>query len=110
MSTNLEELTTCAVCFETLEDAKLLPCHHTFCGTCVRRLIKSGKIRCPTCQNEADAGKIQADFIHTKMMEAITEVQHRAAAAKPGDTEVVHTWHKINTHQCLLKCHSAVRG
>ena len=44
----------CSVCLDTLTDAKLLPCFHSFCKKCLERLVVQDRdghtICCPTCR------------------------------------------------------------
>ena len=43
---------TCKVCLENMLDKnpRLLSCLHTFCTDCLRKVMKRGKISCPTCR------------------------------------------------------------
>ena len=47
----LEELLTCSVCLEFFVNPKTLPCHHSFCQTCLEKLPKENahSFLCPTC-------------------------------------------------------------
>ena len=44
----------CSVCLDTLTDAKLLPCFHSFCKKCLERLVVQDHdghtLCCPTCR------------------------------------------------------------
>ena len=44
----------CSVCLDTLTDAKLLPCFHTFCKKCLKHLVVQDRdghtLCCPTCR------------------------------------------------------------
>ncbi|XP_070549325.1 E3 ubiquitin-protein ligase TRIM33-like [Ptychodera flava] len=42
----------CAVCFEQFSNPKILPCHHTFCESCLHVIIEESveKISCPLCK------------------------------------------------------------
>ena len=53
----LKRITTqleCSVCLDTLTDAKLLPCFHSFCKKCLERLVVQDHdghtLCCPTCR------------------------------------------------------------
>ena len=48
----LEELLTCSVCLEFFANPKTLPCHHSFCQTCLEKLPKENahSFLCPTCR------------------------------------------------------------
>jgi hypothetical protein len=52
----VDDLLTCTICLETLEVPKYLPCHHTFCETCIHTHITSPVkgdkwtgFKCPIC-------------------------------------------------------------
>ncbi|ESO84293.1 hypothetical protein LOTGIDRAFT_71142, partial [Lottia gigantea] len=49
----------CSVCFENFISPKILPCGHTFCLNCVKRLIgdKTETFPCPTCQQKVQIPK-----------------------------------------------------
>ena len=52
----LEEEITCAVCQSHYQQAKLLPCNHYYCRTCIEELAKRSRGRpfaCPECRKEA---------------------------------------------------------
>ena len=44
----------CSICLDTLTDAKLLPCFHSFCKKCLERLVVQDRdghtLCCPTCR------------------------------------------------------------
>ena len=44
----------CSICLDTLTDAKLLPCFHSFCKKCLKRLVVQDRnghtLCCPTCR------------------------------------------------------------
>ncbi|XP_067899135.1 E3 ubiquitin-protein ligase SH3RF1-like [Heterodontus francisci] len=48
----LLDLLECPVCFERLNaTAKVLPCQHTFCKSCLQRIFNARKeLRCPECR------------------------------------------------------------
>uniref|UniRef100_A0A1X7TU16 RING-type domain-containing protein n=2 Tax=Amphimedon queenslandica TaxID=400682 RepID=A0A1X7TU16_AMPQE len=50
-TSSLEELLTCSVCLEVYSNPKTLPCHHSFCQTCLEKLPKEDthSFYCPTC-------------------------------------------------------------
>ena len=50
----MEDITECPICVETLTDAKVLPCIHTFCLKCLQTYGKDKKpgdeVSCPLCR------------------------------------------------------------
>ncbi|XP_077981795.1 tripartite motif-containing protein 2-like [Glandiceps talaboti] len=43
---------TCGICSKRYKNAKILPCLHTFCQTCLGQLVKSGELNCPLCRKQ----------------------------------------------------------
>ncbi|XP_070543756.1 E3 ubiquitin-protein ligase TRIM56-like [Ptychodera flava] len=42
---------SCSICSEHYKNAKMLPCLHTFCESCIEKLAKkSGEVTCPICR------------------------------------------------------------
>ena len=51
----LEREITCGVCHDYYEKAKLLPCNHYYCSTCIEKMAASsraGPFDCPECRKE----------------------------------------------------------
>nr|XP_002198657.4 tripartite motif-containing protein 59 [Taeniopygia guttata] len=47
----LEEELTCPICCDTFSEPQVLPCSHTFCGPCLRGLLRPGAgLSCPSCR------------------------------------------------------------
>ena len=83
---NLELLLQCQVCFEDFEEegayvARLLPCSHTLCHTCIDRLIQGGNIMCPECRSKHEVKKEnnfpQNKYLLTHMKRKLTQEQHK---------------------------------
>lgn len=59
---------TCPICQETLSDPRRLPCEHTFCFVCLKRLInasrKNNVICCPIDRKETHAPFANASDYH----------------------------------------------
>ncbi|XP_035681526.1 tripartite motif-containing protein 2-like [Branchiostoma floridae] len=50
-----DEFLVCQVCLEDLKQPKMLPCLHTFCQSCLEKLLATepvGKLDCPTCRQD----------------------------------------------------------
>ena len=55
MTENIEKLVECAICFNTIETPKMLPCQHTFClNPCLKSMVDvlKAKIKCAICRRE----------------------------------------------------------
>ncbi|CAI8047106.1 E3 ubiquitin-protein ligase TRIM56 [Geodia barretti] len=51
----LEREITCAVCQEVYQQAKLLPCNHYYCSTCIEKMAAASRgrpLHCPECRKE----------------------------------------------------------
>ena len=65
----MEELLTCCVCKETLNEPTMLPCFHSFCKKCLARCVEIQRdgarrqrrpehlFKCPTCRTEFQLGQ-----------------------------------------------------
>ena len=65
----MEELLTCCVCKETLNEPTTLPCFHSFCKKCLARYVEIQRdgarrqrrpehlFKCPTCRTEFQLGQ-----------------------------------------------------
>ena len=63
----MDDLTHCTICYEAYGDSedrvpRLLPCTHTFCNACVKRLIRHKKLVCPQDNQNHRAVKGAASF------------------------------------------------
>ena len=53
----LEKEITCGVCHDHYEKAKLLPCNHYYCSTCIEKMAarsRGGPFHCPECRKETN--------------------------------------------------------
>ena len=56
LRTKLEEELTCAICYQQLDNPKMLLCHHSFCKRCLERYHQSSEqqqdiLLCPSCKS-----------------------------------------------------------
>ena len=77
------DLYTCQVCLEdqTKRTPRLLSCHHSFCQDCIKKLVKEGKVECPTCRKltliaEDDVAELSMNFMLMKMKEHVDKLLH----------------------------------
>ena len=71
MASSLEYTFTCQVCFEEFEETgnhvpRLLPCTHTLCETCMGKLIRGDKLKCPECRQTHPATRGRKSFSQNK--------------------------------------------
>ena len=47
---------TCTVCLDSFKEPKVLPCCHTFCKSCLERIVEKAEVKtnlvCPQCRSE----------------------------------------------------------
>ena len=79
--TGSTDLYICHVCLEdqTERSPRLLSCHHSFCESCLKSLVKEEKVACPTCRQvtpvkEDDVTKLSSNFLLFKMKEHINQL------------------------------------
>lgn len=50
----LEDISLCPICFDTFQDARFLPCGHTFCQLCIEQCKASVVgMNCPMCRTNS---------------------------------------------------------
>ena len=88
----VEREITCGVCHDHYEKAKLLPCNHYYCSTCIEKMAarsRGGPFHCPECRKETSlppggvAGLQPAFFV-----ERLKDLHGKMARAK-GKAEAV---------------------
>ncbi|XP_045216841.2 uncharacterized protein LOC123566629 [Mercenaria mercenaria] len=46
----VERTIECSICMDRFDTPRLLPCHHTFCQSCLNRLLNRSTVQCPQCR------------------------------------------------------------
>ena len=72
-----DDTTNCSVCFEAYDEAedhvpRLLPCTHTVCEACVKRLLNRASLTCPECRTRHPAENEVRSFPQNKYILALT--------------------------------------
>ena len=88
----LEREITCAVCQGHYQQAKLLPCNHYYCGTCIEKLAERSRGKpfdCPECRKETrlppgGVAELQSAFFVERMKDVYAQM-----AKAEGKTEAV---------------------
>ena len=73
MASNTEELLECSICCLPFSDPKKLPCDHTFCVACVKRMTNVGRVKCPTCSKVHSIDDVRPDFHLHKFLDVLAE-------------------------------------
>ena len=77
MATAMNEALSCPVCYEYLDDPKILTCGHTFCKKCLGDIYRSELSRqlpCPMCRHvtpvpEGDISKLPTNITVKSLVE-----------------------------------------
>ena len=83
-------ITVCPVCLDNLVDARVLPCLHSVCKTCVDKMLVTatdGNVKCPTCQATVTIPSGRA----ASLPEDVTVVRQPAKMAKVENVHFVRT-------------------
>ena len=78
----LEREITCAVCQGHYQQAKLLPCNHYYCGTCIEKLAERSRGKpfdCPECRKETrlppgGVAELQSAFFVERMKDVYAKM------------------------------------
>ena len=83
----------CSICLDTLTDAKLLPCFHSFCKKCLERLVVHDRdghtLCCPTCRRTTQLPPAGVSGLRTDFhAEGLFEI--RDMLSKTKDPQKIH--------------------
>lgn len=72
----LSDLLECPLCYEPLDvSAKVLPCQHTFCMSCLQRHeVANSQLLCPECEAPVSARTVEelpANFLLVRILEGL---------------------------------------
>ncbi len=80
-------LTDCSICLDEMENPKALPCLHSFCLKCLKRVSHPpGSFICPLCQEKIPLPPAGVDGFRDNFF--IKQLQERKAIHKIGDRKV----------------------
>ena len=75
-----EAVLSCSECLSRLREPKLLGCSHSFCQSCVQKLVKKGdvNIKCPICKRlttaQSGVGSLLDDFRYHQFVDSLRAV------------------------------------
>ena len=103
MTENIEKLVECAICFNTIETPKMLPCQHTFClNPCLKSMVDvpKAKIKCAICRREVKlpgdglqnlpSNILLSNLIETLQETKIVDENEDTKPSAPPMTEIVN--------------------
>jgi DNA-binding beta-propeller fold protein YncE len=104
-----EELMKCKKCLQMYKEPKTLPCHHTFCSTCLQDIVtvingRETTIDCPQCNQTASVphGKVshfQTSLVVESMMEVHKKFEDMEETISTDDCEAVS---RTNSHESSI--------
>ncbi|XP_071481075.1 uncharacterized protein [Diadema antillarum] len=90
----MEEFTTCPLCERDFEDARMLPCLHTYCKSCIEKQQKQngGLFKCELCRDgtsvKMKAGELPINAMVAKMKSLLLGDQGESSTESESDTSV----------------------
>ena len=106
MASNLEDLVTCPVCLEIFNDPHALPCLHTFCLKCAKRLkMEDGKFECPTCRNPTELSELKKEFKTEQLLGVYKASQQSDNAPTLQDDVAKEVCDLCEEKPVMYKCH-----
>ena len=104
LSSNLDDILKCVICYEKLSDPKMCPfCSKLCCKLCIHRWLIENRSHCPHCR----AGLRLDQLVTCRFLNDITQALENLSATRPDPIE------KCSNHSCplsyyCLDCSSAV--
>jgi hypothetical protein len=95
LSEKLEELVTCAVCHELLNNPKVFPCLHSYCYECIVKLSKREcGLECPECRAPVEVRSFsEFDYSHIAWCVSVMAVVCVGGARGGGGEYSLNTNH-----------------
>jgi len=86
---NVSELVDCPICYEVLQNAKSLPCLHTFCLQCLKDYWKDKRagesVDCPLCRKPLDIPPSGLDSLPNNfMVQKLIEIGDASSGSSGG--------------------------
>lgn len=81
---SLEDLLTCPIHMDLLEDARTLPCGHVFCLKCLQQLPSNRFVECPICREKhaiptAGVSAFPTMYTQNRLVQYVTEKKQQQA-------------------------------
>ena len=99
----------CSICFEHYNDQskcpRLLSCGHSFCSSCLERLLHGNTIDCPTCRNP-DAVPTGVDGLLTNfaLLDIVNDTPKENVGSNTGSHDCEACGEKHPANFCCLDC------
>jgi len=107
MDESIGNLTKCFLCTERMSNPKFLPCYHTFCCQCIKKLChgqSSGSVLCPVCKSafdipkSGDIGKMRTNVYARELIRVKTELLEARSKLAAQESEAEKLLKKTMTN------------
>ncbi|XP_028399520.1 tripartite motif-containing protein 3-like [Dendronephthya gigantea] len=105
----LDRLVRCPVCLEDMEEARSLPCGHTYCTECLKSLVshRGWMLNCPTCRLEVrvpngDVSRLTRNYLVADLVENLKAAKEAAASEPEPEFDTICKNHPDKA--CELFC------
>ncbi|CAH1265712.1 TRIM2 [Branchiostoma lanceolatum] len=118
-----DEFFVCQVCLKDFIQPKILPCLHTFCQPCLKKLLvrqHEEKLSCPTCRQKVLLPQnglegLKSNFLVDKLRNILQQKQKRKTSKTretskfedPHEQQMLFcdTCHRVITRHCVVTTH-----
>ena len=115
---DIPDLYICQVCLEdqTTRNPRLLSCHHSFCEECIQKLVKEGKVECPTClqvtlvDDEEPVKTLSMNFMLLQMKEQMLKMREEMARMVCDQVQNCHECKRSAVCNSCKKCEDLFCG
>ncbi|XP_078524583.1 E3 ubiquitin-protein ligase TRIM56 [Lissotriton helveticus] len=70
-----QDFLTCKICLQKFQKPKILPCLHTYCESCLEKMIVDNRLRCPECREETEvcqgSGSLKTNFFINGLLDLV---------------------------------------
>ena len=99
----------CSICFEHYNDQskcpRLLSCGHSFCSSCLERLLHGNTIDCPTCRNPgAIPTGMEGLLKNFALLEIVSDTPKENVGSNTGSHDCEACGEKHPANFCCLDC------
>ena len=99
----------CSICFEHYNDQskcpRLLSCGHSFCSSCLERLLHGNTIDCPTCRNPgAVPTGVEGLLKNFALLDIVNDTPKENVGSNTGSHDCEACGEKHPANFCCLDC------
>ena len=99
----------CSICFEHYNDEskcpRLLSCGHSFCSSCLERLLHGNTIDCPTCRNPGSVPTgVEGLLKNFALLDIVNDTPKENVGSNTGSHDCEACGQKHPANFCCLDC------